>query len=82
MLMVLFSNETTERIKFTKENVYIWMANPESIVRCNKREFALTKSPEGYIQNAKYAFNIYLNSINLEDTVFKKIFICMFTKYV
>ena len=72
--MVLFSNETSERIKFTNENIYIWVANPDSIVRRNNREFALTKSAEGYIQNVIYAFDYYINIQNFEvTTVIKKL---------
>ena len=74
VLMVLFSNETSERIKFTNENICIWVANPDSIVRRNNREFALTKSAEGYIQNVIYAFDYYINIQKFEVTkVIKKL---------
>lgn len=56
-ILVYCSNETTQKIKVLQNNVYLWKLNPDSIVRRNNREFAWTKSVEGYIQNKIYALN-------------------------
>lgn len=66
------SNNDTERIKIIPNPVYLWMYNPNSIVRKDNAKFNYTKSIEGYVGNKIFAVKHIMDELNFEiDEDFK-----------